>query len=100
MKLRYLKNTVSLTLDAETCTGCGMCIDVCPHGVFELDGRKAVIIDRDACMECGACKKNCPAGAIEVGSGVGCAAAVINGIIRGTTPDCGCSGSSSSGCCS
>jgi formate hydrogenlyase subunit 6/NADH:ubiquinone oxidoreductase subunit I len=46
-------------------------------------------------MECGACQNNCPADAISVGAGVGCAQAVINGFLRGTEPDCDCSG----GCC-
>ena len=76
-----------------------MCIEVCPHGVFELTGDKARIIDRDSCMECGACAKNCAFGAIEVKPGVGCAAAVISGMLKGTEPACGCSEDGSSGCC-
>jgi NAD-dependent dihydropyrimidine dehydrogenase PreA subunit len=92
---RYIKNGESLSVSADRCVGCGACLEVCPHGVFTLSGGKAVIADRGACMECGACKKNCPVGAIEVASGVGCAAAIINGKLRGTEPDCGCGG----GCC-
>lgn len=99
MKHKYLKNVVTLQLDAEKCKGCGMCTDVCPHGVFTINAEKAMITDRDACMECGACEKNCPFGAIEVKNGVGCAAAVIKGLLTGSEPTCGCSGSSD-GCCS
>jgi len=46
--------------------------------------------DRDACMECGACARNCPTGALSVKAGVGCAAAIIVGALRGTEPTCGC----------
>lgn len=85
----YLKNVVSLELDEKKCTGCGICIDVCPHEVFEMEGRKAQIISRDSCIECGGCYRNCPVGAISVNAGVGCATAIIIGAIKGTEPTCG-----------
>jgi len=91
-KLQYLTDVVTLELDAEKCVGCKRCTEVCPHGVFVVEDRKARIADRDNCMECGACQSNCPAGAISVGAGVGCAQAVINGFLRGTEPDCDCCG--------
>jgi NAD-dependent dihydropyrimidine dehydrogenase PreA subunit len=90
--MRYLLNGNSLVLDSALCSGCGMCVDVCPHAVFAIADRKAVIVNRDGCMECGACKMNCFAKAIAVDSGVGCAAAVVNGIRRGdgsASCDCG-----------
>jgi len=90
--LTYLKNVVSLELDRQKCNGCKMCITVCPHEVFELQDKKAFIKNKDLCMECGACQKNCPEGAISVRSGVGCAAGIINGILRGTEPSCDCAG--------
>lgn len=90
-RLLYLKNIVTLKLDADKCIGCERCVEVCPHGVFTVADGKASIIDRDWCMECGACQNNCPADAISVGKGVGCAQAVINGAIRGTEPNCDCS---------
>ncbi|MCX6646907.1 MAG: mercury methylation ferredoxin HgcB [bacterium] len=97
--MKYLADVVTLELDTEKCTGCGMCVVVCPHKVFEIENRKAKIVDRDSCMECGACAMNCEFGAISVESGVGCAAGVIIGAIRGTEPTCGCDSSSGSGCC-
>ena len=88
----YLKNVVTLNYNADKCTGCGLCTDVCPHAVFELEEKKAAIIARDSCMECGACASNCPVEAIEVRSGVGCAAGIIVGSLRGTEAACDCSG--------
>ncbi len=33
----YLKNVVTLKLNEDKCTGCGMCLDVCPHEVFKMN---------------------------------------------------------------
>lgn len=90
MKTKYLKNVVTLKYNSEKCTGCGMCIEVCPHGVFEIADGKAAALDRDACMECGACAKNCPFSAIEVRAGVGCVWAIVRGKLKNGSPDCGC----------
>lgn len=99
-KLKYLSNSVTLKLDSESCTGCGMCAIVCPHNVFKIQNGKAIINDIDSCMECGACAKNCRFGAISVRSGVGCAAGILNGLLRNSEPTCGCSeNKSKSGCC-
>ena len=90
MKHRYLKNVTTLSYNAEKCTGCGKCVEVCPHGVFNVENKKTKIVDKNACMECGACTLNCPAKAIEVNAGVGCAAAIIMSWITGKEPTCGC----------
>lgn len=98
MKHRYLKNVVTLKLYTEKCTGCGRCLEVCPHDVFEMKYKKAAILNRDSCIECGACVKNCPFHALEVNPGVGCASAIIRGWLIGSEPSCDCSGNGS-GCC-
>jgi NAD-dependent dihydropyrimidine dehydrogenase PreA subunit len=95
---RYLSGVTTLALNTEKCGGCRMCFNVCPHGVFVIENRKARIVDRDACMECGACARNCPTGAIAVESGIGCAKALIKSAIFGTEPTCECSRSESP-CC-
>jgi len=101
----YLKNVVTLQLDENKCTGCGMCMDVCPHEVFKMNSKHVMIQNRDACMECGACSLNCPASAITVQSGVGCANAVINSMLGRNGGECCCgpdtgdSKTESKGCC-
>ncbi|AJE02780.1 mercury methylation ferredoxin HgcB [Geobacter pickeringii] len=78
----HLKNVATLELDRAACIGCGRCPEVCPHGVFWLDGGKAALADRDLCMECGACARNCPVAAIRVDAGVGCASGMITEWLR------------------
>ncbi|WP_084813749.1 mercury methylation ferredoxin HgcB [Desulfogranum japonicum] len=76
--MRYIDNTTTLKLNVDVCVGCGNCILVCPHRVFEIKQKKATICDLNACMECGACANNCPVDAISVNPGVGCVEAYIN----------------------
>lgn len=96
--MKYLKNVTTLEFLPEKCKGCGRCTEVCPHAVFKIENKRAIFQDRDKCMECGACAMNCDYGAIHVLAGVGCAAAIINGMLTGAEPSCDCSGSQSE-CC-
>ncbi|MCR4400547.1 MAG: mercury methylation ferredoxin HgcB [Syntrophomonadaceae bacterium] len=95
MKHRYLRDVVTLQLDTERCTGCGMCMQVCPQAVFALEDGRARIADRDACLECGACARNCPVEAVSVSPGVGCAYALIVSALTGRATSCDCDGT----CC-
>ena len=90
---RYIDGVATLRLDDAKCVGCGMCEVVCPHRIFALREKRAVIGDFDACMECGACARNCPADAITVTPGVGCAAYIISTWISKVK------GSSGTSCC-
>ena len=76
--LEYIDKYITLELDENKCVGCRLCFTVCPHRVFEMDGRKAFIKEKNKCMECGACMSNCPAKAIKVDAGVGCAVAILS----------------------
>ena len=75
----YVKNT--LEFFPALCTGCGMCVDVCPHAVFAQNGRSVTLKRPSSCMECGACQLNCPFNAIKVESGVGCASAMFRAAV-------------------
>jgi NAD-dependent dihydropyrimidine dehydrogenase PreA subunit len=89
--MRYLKNMSSIRFNPEKCKGCARCVEVCPHGVFDMKDNRAVLQDKDGCMECGACQRNCSFGAIEVEAGVGCAAAILQSMKTGGEATCGCS---------
>ena len=82
--MTYLKNVTTINYHPEKCVGCGRCIEVCPHAVFSMQDKRAVLGDKDKCMECGACEKNCSYNAIRVHAGVGCAYAVATGTGRGS----------------
>jgi NAD-dependent dihydropyrimidine dehydrogenase PreA subunit len=102
----YLKDVVTLHFNEEKCSGCGMCMVVCPHAVFGMNSGRLQIENKDDCMECGACSMNCPTGALSVQAGVGCAAAVINSAL-GREGACCCAietkngpaGGQTTGCC-
>ena len=89
-QLVYLKDVVTLEFDPEKCSGCGTCLEVCPHAVLARSNGQVRIVDRDACMECGACVRNCPTEALKVRTGVGCAAAVINSALGRNSSSCCC----------
>ena len=92
----------TLQYDANKCIGCEMCVIVCPHGVFSMNGSRNGQVARlsrpDACMECGACQLNCPTEAIAVESGVGCAAAMIRSALTGQQ-DPACAIEQEQSCC-
>jgi ferredoxin len=100
--MKYLKDVATIAISKEACTGCGMCVTVCPRNVLVINNKKASVADKDACLECGACKMNCAFDAVTVDSGVGCAAAMLNGLIKYGNVDkgtCDCDGSKGEGGC-
>ena len=102
-ELLYLGNVSTLRMNDEACTGCGLCLEVCPRAVFARNNGKATIVNRDACIECGACQRNCAFGALNVIAGVGCAQAVMNAALGRKGSAC-CtiesrSGGTASPCC-
>jgi NAD-dependent dihydropyrimidine dehydrogenase PreA subunit len=98
LTMKYLAGVSSMKIEADLCNGCGICLQVCPHQALALEDNRACVRDLDLCMECGACSRNCSQRAIFVHPGVGCANAILRGMIHGTAPDCGCSHSKES-CC-
>jgi ferredoxin len=53
-------------INAEECSGCGICIDVCPNEVLDLVDDIAQPINEGSCDGCGTCAEECPMGAIEI----------------------------------
>lgn len=54
---------MSICLNMEICTGCGLCVEVCPPQAIHLMASKAVI-EPELCLVCGACIEACVVGAI------------------------------------
>ncbi|MDD5447907.1 MAG: 4Fe-4S binding protein [Actinomycetota bacterium] len=52
------------TIDAEECTGCAICIDVCENGVLDMEDDVAIVANPDSCTGCGDCSEECPVEAI------------------------------------
>jgi electron transfer flavoprotein alpha subunit/NAD-dependent dihydropyrimidine dehydrogenase PreA subunit len=53
-----------LNIDTEKCTGCGLCVKVCPFDAMRLVNEKAEA--NEACTLCGACVKVCPVDALSI----------------------------------
>ena len=53
-----------MQIDVERCKGCGLCKEVCPLGVINVEGRKVDV--GEGCVECKTCMKVCPEGVFSV----------------------------------
>jgi heterodisulfide reductase subunit A len=52
-------------VDEELCSGCKICIGLCPYNAISFDEEKGVsIINEALCKGCGTCGAACPSGAI------------------------------------
>lgn len=51
-------------IDPMKCTGCGLCLEVCPGNVLRLAQQIVVVAFPQACDYIGACEAVCPNGAI------------------------------------
>jgi len=52
-------------IDEAKCSGCKICVNLCPYGAISFDEEKAVCCTNEAlCKGCGTCAAACPSGAI------------------------------------
>jgi len=52
-------------VDTDKCTGCGLCVEICPVEAIKISGGVAEV-DEDICIGCRACEDECPNDAITV----------------------------------
>lgn len=51
--------------DANLCSGCGLCVNICPVQAIRMEpdkyfGHKRPVVDAAKCIECKVCQKKCP----------------------------------------
>lgn len=62
-----------VTIDKEKCTGCGLCVYICPVVALEMVDKSARLLppEKHECIACGACYSICSPKAIELVAGAG-----------------------------
>jgi NAD-dependent dihydropyrimidine dehydrogenase PreA subunit len=60
------KALIKYSINPEKCTGCGMCVKVCPTAAARGEKKKPHNIDNKTCIRCGACIESCKFDAINV----------------------------------
>lgn len=53
-------------VDEDLCSGCSICVGVCPYNARELDKEKMIVkVIESLCQGCGSCSAACPSGAAQ-----------------------------------
>jgi nitroreductase/NAD-dependent dihydropyrimidine dehydrogenase PreA subunit len=56
--------TIQIAINKETCTSCGICVEVIPRCIEEKGGEIVPLADEKTCMLCGRCVAVCPTDSI------------------------------------
>lgn len=62
-RMHFAQNT-HLEWNAEACSHCDQCVDVCPHQAINFDDQQ-IFLDQGRCVKCARCARVCPSGALE-----------------------------------
>jgi Pyruvate/2-oxoacid:ferredoxin oxidoreductase delta subunit len=69
--LPLINSTYHLSMiDADACTGCGICLEWCPTDAIALSEEGLAVRDESACFGCGVCARFCPEEAISLKEGL------------------------------
>ncbi|MDI6858660.1 MAG: NADH-quinone oxidoreductase subunit NuoF [Dehalococcoidia bacterium] len=60
------KALTTFVIDAEKCTGCGLCLKGCPTEAITGELKVPHVIDQEKCIKCGSCRDVCNLGAVLV----------------------------------
>jgi NADPH-dependent glutamate synthase beta subunit-like oxidoreductase len=70
--LQFQPEIAEIELNQDLCSGCGVCVAVCPYDAAKLEKSEEdllAVIDKNKCKRCGLCRAACPAGAITIQDG-------------------------------
>ena len=58
---------MKVVINEELCIGCGICAEMCPENVLEVDPEEEVckVVRPEDCIECEACSVNCEYEAVQ-----------------------------------
>jgi len=64
---KLLQDPLIACVDENICSGCGICVEICPYEAREMDQRRGISVVHGAlCQGCGACIAACPNNACEL----------------------------------
>jgi NADH:ubiquinone oxidoreductase subunit F (NADH-binding)/(2Fe-2S) ferredoxin/Pyruvate/2-oxoacid:ferredoxin oxidoreductase delta subunit len=61
------KALITYQINAENCTGCGLCARKCPQEAISGEKKEPHVIDQEKCIKCGVCFEVCKFDAVDVG---------------------------------
>ncbi len=64
---KLLQDPLIACVDENICSGCGICVEICPYEAREMDQRRGISVVHGAlCQGCGTCIAACPNNACEL----------------------------------